>query len=252
MNDDLSFEDVQQLSRKLFQEMKIDRQTGCIISPRKRSPEYIKIQHNNTVMAAHRWVFRLCKGATNQPVIRHLCHNKQCINPAHFECGSQSDNCLDNVKDGRGKWNLNNESVRTILRDYGNYSKTINQLADEIGVPRRNVVYVVSGFCFYVVGGNQNDRDAALTRWNNEKKKEAFTDEQVQEIRSQYYSCEQSIGDLAAKHRVHPNVINHVIGGKLFYSRYPLSDRERELRLTARKYFHAQQIRQLTERHHAR
>lgn len=54
---------------------------------------------------AHTLVFELLNGwrpkKQKRRVLRHLCHNKLCCNPAHLVPGTQKDNAKDNAEAGR-------------------------------------------------------------------------------------------------------------------------------------------------------
>ena len=51
---------------------------------------------------AHRWVYEQEVGAIPDGLmIRHLCHNKRCVNPAHLEPGTMKDNRQDDIDAGK-------------------------------------------------------------------------------------------------------------------------------------------------------
>ncbi|WP_435988251.1 hypothetical protein [Sulfitobacter sp. SH22] len=46
--------------------------------------------------APNRSFFTLCQVATNRDqVVRHLCHNRRCVNPRHLAIGDRRDNLND-------------------------------------------------------------------------------------------------------------------------------------------------------------
>jgi len=51
---------------------------------------------------AHRLSYNLAYGhfPNNQPVIRHICNLRCCVNPDHLIAGTQQDNCQDSVRSG--------------------------------------------------------------------------------------------------------------------------------------------------------
>jgi len=51
---------------------------------------------------AHRAMFALFFPGVPAPVVRHMCHRPNCINPAHLRAGTQHDNVMDRVLAGRG------------------------------------------------------------------------------------------------------------------------------------------------------
>ena len=51
---------------------------------------------------AHRWVYEQEVGAIPDGLmIRHLCHNKKCVNPDHLEPGTMKDNRQDDIDAGK-------------------------------------------------------------------------------------------------------------------------------------------------------
>lgn len=67
------------------------------------------------VQFVHRASYMQHKGTIGAGlVVRHLCHNRKCFNPAHLEVGTQYDNFEDSVKVGRNKRKLLDEDVKSI------------------------------------------------------------------------------------------------------------------------------------------
>ena len=52
------------------------------------------------LVKAHRWAFEDANGYL-PPVVRHRCDNPGCVNPAHLEAGTPSDNSRDMVERAR-------------------------------------------------------------------------------------------------------------------------------------------------------
>ena len=51
---------------------------------------------------AHRMMFSLYYVGLEAPVVRHICNNPGCINPAHLRAGTPKDNAMDRVFFQRG------------------------------------------------------------------------------------------------------------------------------------------------------
>jgi hypothetical protein len=100
---------------------------------------YGRFQRDGENRMAHREAYRLAFGK-EPPVVRHLCHNRRCVNPGHLASGDHLDNMRDMVEAGRqargeahGGATLSDEEadeIRSVPTYYG-----CNQwLADEYGV----------------------------------------------------------------------------------------------------------------------
>lgn len=86
---------------------------------------YGRFKINDKYDIAHRAAYIIWKGdIPEKMVVRHTCRNK-CVNPAHLQIGTQSDNQRDRVRDGthpigirNNNVKLNEDSVREIRRRY--------------------------------------------------------------------------------------------------------------------------------------
>jgi len=100
---------------------------------------------------AHRYSWALHNEQPYPPsslIIRHLCHNPPCCNPAHLACGTIADNNRDRVLAGRGPHGetvttskLTNTQVRAIriLRQQGVSAETIGA---QFGVSSTNILHI--------------------------------------------------------------------------------------------------------------
>jgi hypothetical protein len=68
--------------------------TGCIVTD---TAAVRKVRFKGNQYAAYRFIYCALNDATPsfEEVIRHRCHNRRCINPAHLEIGSRADNKHD-------------------------------------------------------------------------------------------------------------------------------------------------------------
>jgi len=73
---------------------------------------------NNRPYRAHRIIYIQDHGDIGDLVVRHLCHNRACVNISHLAEGTHADNTNDMVKAGR----FNNQR-RTHCREGHPYSK---------------------------------------------------------------------------------------------------------------------------------
>ena len=87
------------------------------------SDGYAHLKVRGRRVGAHRLMFGLFFPGVAAPVVRHMCNNPYCVNPAHLRGGTQQDNVNDRVNcdrggDLRGEFNgrakLNTLQVREI------------------------------------------------------------------------------------------------------------------------------------------
>ena len=84
--------------------------------------------------SAHRasWRIHNHKSIPKGQVIRHLCHNTQCVNPFHLCLGTQKQNMADMIQAGRQGFvrKLTPQQIKQIKAS----DKTLKQLAKQYGV----------------------------------------------------------------------------------------------------------------------
>jgi len=93
---------------------------------------------------AHRAAYTYAKGPIPKGLlIRHMCHNRRCVNPAHLEVGDEKDNARDTLLAGNCRSKLTWNDVIRIRITYRDGAATIEQLAQRYGCAAgtiRNVV----------------------------------------------------------------------------------------------------------------
>lgn len=90
--------------------VEISTSAECITWPASRGTRgYGQFVYQNKTRKAHRVSYEIHVGPIPQGmVVRHKCDNPPCVNPAHLEIGTQSDNVSDAVE--RGRWRLGESS----------------------------------------------------------------------------------------------------------------------------------------------
>lgn len=100
---------------------------------------------------AHRLAYEIAKGdIPSEMMIRHLCGNKLCVNPAHLEVGTMADNAQDGIRLGEtlrgsanGKAKLSEGAVRYIRTNPDELSG--RNLALKFGVSPATISLIRSG-----------------------------------------------------------------------------------------------------------
>jgi len=100
---------------------------------------------------SHRVAFRIWKGdIPDNMVIRHRCRNK-CVNPAHIELGTYSDNQKDRVRDGTDGNGIKNsftiltdDNIREIRRRRLTGEKLLS-ISQSFGVKQNTISRICNG-----------------------------------------------------------------------------------------------------------
>jgi hypothetical protein len=114
-------------------------------------------QKHKTVLA-HRYSAATRYGDIGTALVRHICDNPSCVNPAHLALGSPADNSADMVERNRslkGELNhnasLTDEKALAILKKYkeekeaGRLYGALVRLATEFGVSKQTVSRLTAG-----------------------------------------------------------------------------------------------------------
>lgn len=91
---DNHYEEALERANSLLAATPQDAATGCLITP-TQTPK--KLRHRRRQMEVYRFIYCVANGIAlpYHVVIRHRCHNRCCINPAHLQEGSRRDNKHD-------------------------------------------------------------------------------------------------------------------------------------------------------------
>ena len=82
----------------------------------KHNQGYGQLAWDGTQYKAHRLSWIIFNGLIPRGlIVRHMCHNKACVNPNHLRLGTYADNAIDSIEIGaHGSQKLNEEAVKVI------------------------------------------------------------------------------------------------------------------------------------------
>lgn len=131
---------------------------GCFVcdSHEQMNNGYFTISKNGKRVYMHRHVYQECFGEIpDGNVVRHLCHNKKCINPEHLKAGTQYENIHDTIREGitnsgsrNGMSKLNEEQVTLIKKELRENKASIEfmkSLGEKFGVSRYTIQTIHRG-----------------------------------------------------------------------------------------------------------
>ena len=114
---------------------------------------YVVVTRYGKNYRLYRYVYELYKGKIPKgQVVRHLCHNKACINPEHLDIGTQKENVHDNYEVGtiftgtkHGRTTLTKEQYTQIIELLKDGSFTYTRIKVITGVCRHIVKKIDDG-----------------------------------------------------------------------------------------------------------
>src|SRR6266516_3445502 len=84
-----------ELKNYLQTNIKIDSNTQCWNWQGKLKGGYGRVRNNKKQMQVHRASYQVVTGAIPDGlIVRHVCNNKQCINPVHLTIGTNKDKII--------------------------------------------------------------------------------------------------------------------------------------------------------------
>lgn len=170
---------------------------------------------------AHRAAYEFASGPIPKGLlVRHLCHNRLCCNPAHLAIGTPADNAADTVAANRQtqgeshpRARLTERQVVEIRERYAGDHPTMADLAREYGVTRSTIHLITTGRNWPKAGGPiSKDRTANKNRSvsGSRNPRAKLTEDDVREIRSRHAEGE-SKRSLARRFRVSPSQVHSVV-----------------------------------------
>lgn len=112
-----------------LRQYKVDNETGCHIwTGRLANTGYGRFMFGRRWYSAHRAAYEKYKGAIPSGLlIRHSCHNRSCINPAHLTVGTHADNARDMIEAGRSLYGTRNIKNRLSEEDVQRIKELLQQ-----------------------------------------------------------------------------------------------------------------------------
>jgi hypothetical protein len=103
-------------------------------------------KERNNWKGAHRWTYEQHYGPIPKGlVVRHLCHNKTCVNPEHLAIGTHADNSQDDVDADRqlkgtqiATSKLTEQQVLAIRAD----TRSSGKIAKDYGIHKTSVLNI--------------------------------------------------------------------------------------------------------------
>lgn len=115
--------------------------------------DYGRFHFDGGEIRAHIFIYELVNGALEDGlVVRHVCDNPPCVNPAHLLSGTPRDNTLDMIERGRGPnrkgerhplARLNDEKVRRI-RQLARVGVKYRDIAASFGMSAQQIAKIVN------------------------------------------------------------------------------------------------------------
>lgn len=144
----------------VIMENTVENHEGCWVWAARTQNGYGVVSLKGESIGVHRMSYEVFVGPIPEGLlIRHRCHNRRCCNPLHLESGTDYDNWLDSLVDGRtsiaeqdGSDNimskLTEKQVYEIREKYKTGKFLAKELAEQYGVSRRVVERTVSGVAY--------------------------------------------------------------------------------------------------------
>ena len=139
-----------QLADTLHQKSRKSRDSDCVVwTGAKNKGGYGVLYYKQLLYYAHRIAFNLGWGCIpDGALVRHLCNNKLCVNPAHLRIGTDADNAQDRVRTGKHLYGEKHKSSKLTLAQVTQIradTRTQREIAADLGITKATVSVIKSG-----------------------------------------------------------------------------------------------------------
>ncbi len=213
------------LPKRFLKFVTVDEVTGCHNWTGTRTKGYgvLRLPGSRRYHRAHK--VALLGPWTTYPegtrLIRHLCNNKGCVNPAHLRLGTDRENHADRVADAtaytaagedHGNTRLTNKEVAALWNEYWAGGTTYQQLAKKYDIAKCTVSHIISGRSWTSVTDLLPRPPEEHPRVNNLRNAvRKLTNSQVREIRQRYAEGGVTQAELGEEYGVHQVTIGKII-----------------------------------------
>jgi hypothetical protein len=110
----------------------------------KANNGYGHVRIGKKIVSSHRVAYNMWNGSIpNGLLIRHLCRNRECVNPKHLVIGTHSDNNgIDRIRDKSYRHKLDEDDIRNI-RILSGFAFTHKELAKEYGISKEMIGQII-------------------------------------------------------------------------------------------------------------
>jgi hypothetical protein len=138
-------------------------------------------------------------------VVRHLCHNKSCINPDHLKFGTQRENIDDNIRDDRHLYGENNGASRLTNKDV----YEIKHLISFTNIPLREIGkwYDATDCMMWSINTETDWKHIKINNFKKRVKCRKLTDEEIKEIAHLFLTKQYNKVELAKMFNVERRTI---------------------------------------------
>lgn len=108
----------------------------------------VRVPRGKGMAKVHQVSYKIAHGELEGLVVRHMCHNPACFNPAHLTKGTDKENSQDCIDAGRyvnGRQVLSTEDIENMRAEYTGAYGEASKLARKYGVSSSQAHRILKG-----------------------------------------------------------------------------------------------------------